>query len=105
MFFVFDFFPTSFIIHLKWFFTFNRRPVIDRESKGGNLQEMNLNMNSVESVVAQIQGLSGHINDLTQLSSFLKQSEELLHTESNRLSPLLNELDPSIHSLGYLYIL
>ncbi|XP_073311439.1 COP9 signalosome complex subunit 3 [Primulina huaijiensis] len=66
---------------------------------------MNLHMNSVESVVAQIQGLSGDINELTQLSSFLKQSEELLHTESSRLAPLLNELDPSIHSLGYLYIL
>ncbi|XP_073144959.1 COP9 signalosome complex subunit 3 [Henckelia pumila] len=66
---------------------------------------MNLNMNSVESVVAQILGLSGDNNELTQLSSFLKQSEELLHTESSRLAPLLNELDPSIHSLGYLYIL
>ncbi|KZV24896.1 hypothetical protein F511_16555 [Dorcoceras hygrometricum] len=66
---------------------------------------MNLNMNSVESLVAQIQGLSGDINELSQLSSFLKQSEELLHTESTRLAPLLNELDPSIHSLGYLYIL
>lgn len=66
---------------------------------------MNLNMNSMESVVAQIQGLSGDINELTQLSSFLKQSEELLHTDSSRLAPLLNELDPSIHSLGYLYIL
>lgn len=66
---------------------------------------MNLNMSSAESLVAQIQGLSGNIADLTQLRNHLKQSDDLLHTESTRLAPLLNELDPSIHSLGYLYIL
>lgn len=66
---------------------------------------MNLNMSSAESLVAQIQGLSGNIADLTQLRNHLKQSDDLLHTESTRLALLLNELDPSIHSLGYLYIL
>ncbi|KAL8544869.1 hypothetical protein ACS0TY_005177 [Phlomoides rotata] len=64
-----------------------------------------MNLNMAESLVAQIQGLSSNINDLTQLRSILKQSDELLHAESTRLAPLLNELDPSIHSLGYLYIL
>ncbi|KAH6835119.1 Proteasome component domain protein [Perilla frutescens var. hirtella] len=62
-------------------------------------------MNSVESLVAQIQGLSGNIGELTQLRNYLKQSDDLLRTESTRLAPLLTELDPSIHSLGYLYIL
>ncbi|KAK6155271.1 hypothetical protein DH2020_009519 [Rehmannia glutinosa] len=66
---------------------------------------MNLNMNSAESLVAQIQGLSGNIADLTQLRSYLNQSYDLLRAESTRFAPLLNELDPSIHSLGYLYIL
>ncbi|KAL1531575.1 COP9 signalosome complex subunit 3 [Salvia divinorum] len=66
---------------------------------------MNLNMNSVESLVAQIQGLSGNIGELTQLRNYLKQCDDLLRTESTRLAPLLTELDPSVHSLGYLYIL
>ncbi|KAL2529114.1 COP9 signalosome complex subunit 3 [Forsythia ovata] len=66
---------------------------------------MNLNMNSMESLVAQIQGLSGSIADVNQLHSLLKQSEDLFHSELARLAPLLTELDPSIHSLGYLYIL
>lgn len=66
---------------------------------------MNLNMNSVESLVAQIQGLSGNIGELTQLRNYLKQSDDLLRTECTRLAPLLTELDPSVHSLGYLYIL
>ncbi|KAL7094942.1 hypothetical protein ACP275_11G136400 [Erythranthe tilingii] len=66
---------------------------------------MNLNMSSAESLLAQIQGLSSSIADLTHLRSYLKQSDDLLRTESTRLVPLLNELDPSIHSLGYLYIL
>ncbi|KAL7135906.1 hypothetical protein ABFS83_11G129700 [Erythranthe nasuta] len=66
---------------------------------------MNLNMSSAESLLAQIQGLSSSIADLTHLRNYLKQSDDLLRTESTRLVPLLNELDPSIHSLGYLYIL
>ncbi|KAL2246857.1 COP9 signalosome complex subunit 3 [Sesamum indicum] len=66
---------------------------------------MNLNMSSAESLVAQIQGLSGNLADLTQLRNYLKQSDDSLHLESTRLAPLLNELDPSLHSLGYLYIL
>lgn len=67
--------------------------------------EMNLNMNSVETLVAQIQGLSGSISDVNQLHSLLKQSEDFFQSESTRLASLLTELDPSIHSLGYLYIL
>ncbi|GFY87337.1 proteasome component (PCI) domain protein [Actinidia rufa] len=66
---------------------------------------MNLNINSVESVVAQIQGLSSSADDVTHLHGLLKQSEELLQSESTRLAPFLAELDPSKHSLGYLYIL
>lgn len=62
-------------------------------------------MNSMESMVAQIQGLSSTPQDLSHLHSYLKQSEDLLRSESTRLAPLLAELDPSKHSLGYLYIL
>ncbi|XP_075086021.1 COP9 signalosome complex subunit 3 isoform X1 [Nicotiana tabacum] len=66
---------------------------------------MNLNMDSVESLVAQIQGLSGNLSDINHLHNLLKQSEELLHSESTRLISSLSQLDPSIHSLGYLYFL
>ncbi|XP_019185559.1 PREDICTED: COP9 signalosome complex subunit 3-like isoform X2 [Ipomoea nil] len=64
-----------------------------------------LSLNSVESVLAQIQGLSNSAQDISQLHTFLKQSEELLLSESTRLAPLLAQLHPSQHSLGYLYIL
>ncbi|KAA8530124.1 hypothetical protein F0562_004833 [Nyssa sinensis] len=66
---------------------------------------MNLNMTSVESVVAQIQGLSSSVDDLNHLHNFLKQSDDLLQSESTHLASCLAELDPSKHSLGYLYIL
>lgn len=62
-------------------------------------------MNSVESLVAQIQGLSSNPSDVTQLHNFLKQSEELLHSDFARLFSSLAELDPNTHSLGFLYIL
>lgn len=66
---------------------------------------MNLNMNSAESIVAQIQALSTTPRDISQLHAFLKQSDDLIRSESTRLAPSLTQLDPSIHSLGYLYIL
>ncbi|KAL6507269.1 COP9 signalosome complex subunit 3 [Orobanche gracilis] len=64
---------------------------------------MNLNMSSAESVAAQIRGLLG--GELTQLHNYLKQIDDTLYSESNQLAPLLNELDSSIHSLCYLYLL
>ncbi|KAM3761224.1 hypothetical protein ACB098_01G252000 [Castanea mollissima] len=62
-------------------------------------------MNSLEGVVVQIQGLSSSAGDISRLNVILKQAEESLRSESTRLSPILNQLDPSNHSLGYLYIL
>ncbi|KAG8634931.1 COP9 signalosome complex subunit 3 [Manihot esculenta] len=62
-------------------------------------------MNPIESVVTQIQGLSSSATDVSVLNTYLKQAEESLYTESTRLLPFLDHLDPSIHSLGYLYIL
>ncbi|KAF3628848.1 COP9 signalosome complex subunit 3 [Capsicum annuum] len=66
---------------------------------------MNLNMNSMESLLAQIQALSSTASDQAQLHSFLKQSEELLHSDFSLLFSSLPQLDPSQHSLGFLYIL
>ncbi|XP_019161663.1 PREDICTED: COP9 signalosome complex subunit 3-like [Ipomoea nil] len=62
-------------------------------------------MDSIESVVAQIQGLSSNSQDIAQLHSFLKQSDEFLRAESTRLAPVLVQLDLVKHSLGYLYVL
>ncbi|GFP84926.1 cop9 signalosome complex subunit 3 [Phtheirospermum japonicum] len=62
-------------------------------------------MNSLESLLAQIQGFSGNTDDLTHLHHCLNQCGASLHADSARFAPLLRELDPSIHSLGYLYIL
>ncbi|GAV64306.1 PCI domain-containing protein [Cephalotus follicularis] len=62
-------------------------------------------MNSVESLIAQIQGLSSNILDMTVLINLLKNADDWLHTESTRLTPFLDQLDPVQHSLGYLYLL
>ncbi|KAH8519368.1 hypothetical protein H0E87_000964 [Populus deltoides] len=62
-------------------------------------------MATVESLVAQIQGLSSSAGDLSLLLTHLKQADEFLHNESTRLLPFLEQLDPTLHSLGYLYIL
>ncbi|RZB46891.1 COP9 signalosome complex subunit 3 isoform B [Glycine soja] len=62
-------------------------------------------MDPLEALVAQIQGLSSTPGDLTRLHSVLKQADDSLRSESSRLAPILTQLDPSIHSLGFLYIL
>lgn len=62
-------------------------------------------MDPLEALVAQIQGLSSTSSDVNRLHSILKQAEESLRSQSTRLPQLLTQLDPSIHSLGFLYIL
>ncbi|CAN0925263.1 COP9 signalosome complex subunit 3 [Linum grandiflorum] len=62
-------------------------------------------MNAVESLVTQIQGLSSSPNDLTVRHTHLKQADDALRGESARLLLFLDQLDPAIHSLGYLYLI
>ncbi|KAG4125231.1 hypothetical protein ERO13_D10G084700v2 [Gossypium hirsutum] len=62
-------------------------------------------MNSMEGLVTQIQGLSSTASDVLMLQNLLKQANDSLHAESTRLLPFLDQLDPSKHSLGYLYFL
>ncbi|TYJ17253.1 hypothetical protein E1A91_A09G039800v1 [Gossypium mustelinum] len=62
-------------------------------------------MNTVEGLVNQIQGLSTTASDVLSLQNLLKQADDSLHAESTRLFPFLDQLDPSKHSLGYLYFL
>lgn len=62
-------------------------------------------MQSIENLVAQIQGLSSNASDITVLKDYLKAAEDLLRSESTRLLSFLDQLDPSKHSLGYLYFL
>lgn len=66
---------------------------------------MNLNVNSVDSLVAEIQGLSGSSQDVNHLNNLLKQSEDVIRSQPATFASCLTQLDPSIHSLGYLYIL
>nr|XP_043632183.1 COP9 signalosome complex subunit 3 [Erigeron canadensis] len=66
---------------------------------------MNMNVNTVDSLVTEIQGLSGNQNDIIQLNNHLKQSEDILRSQAATFASCLTRLDPSIHSLGYLYIL
>ncbi|KAL0351114.1 UNVERIFIED_CONTAM: COP9 signalosome complex subunit [Sesamum radiatum] len=51
-------------------------------------EAMNLNVTSAESLVAQIQGLSSNVDDVTQQCSCLKQSENWLRVERLSLAPL-----------------
>ncbi|KAL6658796.1 hypothetical protein ACP70R_002836 [Stipagrostis hirtigluma subsp. patula] len=63
-------------------------------------------MESVEALVAHIQGLSGSPGEVAQLHSLLKQADvESLRAYSAALVPFLANLQPETHSLGYLYLL
>lgn len=62
-------------------------------------------MDAVESIVSHIQALSASPTQLDQLTEFLKRSQKQIRSESTRLFSALSHLDPSIHSLGYLFIL
>ncbi|XP_031481582.1 COP9 signalosome complex subunit 3 [Nymphaea colorata] len=62
-------------------------------------------MDSVESLITHIQGLSGCPEDVSHLHSLLKQEEDSLQSQGSRLGSFLHLLDPSKHSLGYLYFL
>ncbi|XP_020098309.1 COP9 signalosome complex subunit 3 isoform X2 [Ananas comosus] len=63
-------------------------------------------MESMEALVAHIEALSAIPEELPHLHSLLKQSEDALRSQGPGLAPLLlHQLDPSKHSLGYLYIL
>ncbi|XP_022774279.1 COP9 signalosome complex subunit 3 [Durio zibethinus] len=62
-------------------------------------------MNTLEGLVTQIQGLSSTASDVSSLQNFLKKADDSLHAESTRLLAFLDQLDPSKHSLGYLYFL
>ncbi|PIA51306.1 hypothetical protein AQUCO_01100263v1 [Aquilegia coerulea] len=66
-------------------------------------------MDSMEELVSQIQRLSSNMNSEEEISRFhsiLKQAEEsLLRPQASQLAPFLEQLNPSTHSLGYLYIL
>ncbi|RXH89285.1 hypothetical protein DVH24_031642 [Malus domestica] len=61
-------------------------------------------MEAMQSLVTNIQGLSSS-GDISHLHVLLKQAQESLYSESTRLLPVLDQLDPATHSLGYLYIL
>ncbi|RZS20585.1 hypothetical protein BHM03_00053117 [Ensete ventricosum] len=56
-------------------------------------------MESVEAVVAHIQGLSGSQEEVAHLHSLLKQSEDALRSQAARLGAFLHQLDPSVHRL------
>ncbi|XP_047079937.1 COP9 signalosome complex subunit 3-like [Lolium rigidum] len=63
-------------------------------------------MESVETLVAHIQALSGSPEDLAQLHGLLKQADgDALRAHSAALLPLLPQLHPAAHSLGYLFLL
>lgn len=62
-------------------------------------------MDSMDAMLAQVQGFSATNDDLTHLHGLLKQNEEALREQGSRLSSVLTQLDPAKHSLGYLYVL
>ncbi|KAI0503682.1 hypothetical protein KFK09_014617 [Dendrobium nobile] len=62
-------------------------------------------MDSVEVLVMHIQDLSGNPVELAHLHAILKQSEDTLRVQASHLVPFIEQLDPSSHSLGYLFLL
>ncbi|CAO2205585.1 unnamed protein product [Urochloa humidicola] len=63
-------------------------------------------MESLEALVAHIQGLSGSPDEVAHLHSLLKQADgDSLRNHAAALVPFLAHLSPAAHSLGYLYLL
>ncbi|EES13281.1 hypothetical protein BDA96_07G023800 [Sorghum bicolor] len=63
-------------------------------------------MESLEALVAHIQGLSGSPEEVAHLHSLLKQADgDSLRAHAAALLPFLAHLSPETHSLGYLYLL
>ncbi|CAN6847742.1 unnamed protein product [Brassica oleracea] len=62
-------------------------------------------MSSTENLITSIQGLSASSGDLSALHRILKGAEETLRADSDLQLSTLDQLDPSKHSLGYLYLL
>ncbi|KAL5717699.1 hypothetical protein ACHQM5_010672 [Ranunculus cassubicifolius] len=62
-------------------------------------------MESMEALVAHIQGLSSTSQDISHLHNLLKQADDVLQSQSLHLLPYLHQLNPSSHSLGYLFFL
>ncbi|KAL1206032.1 COP9 signalosome complex subunit 3 [Cardamine amara subsp. amara] len=62
-------------------------------------------VNSVEAVIASIQGLSARSGDLSALHDLLRGAEDSLRANQDFNISILDQLDPSNHSLGYLFIL
>ncbi|CAN1817600.1 COP9 signalosome complex subunit 3, partial [Linum perenne] len=83
-------------------------PAVDRKRKSeisGTESTHSTTMSGVESLVKRIQGLSSNPNDVVVLHTHLKQADDALRRDSGSLRPFLDQLDPAIHSLGYLYLL
>ncbi|KAG2245259.1 hypothetical protein Bca4012_024227 [Brassica carinata] len=59
----------------------------------------------METVITSIQALSASSGDLSALHRILKGAEETIRTDSDLQLSTLDQLDPSKHSLGYLYLL
>uniref|UniRef100_A0A7N0T9K5 COP9 signalosome complex subunit 3 n=1 Tax=Kalanchoe fedtschenkoi TaxID=63787 RepID=A0A7N0T9K5_KALFE len=68
-------------------------------------------MGSVEVLIDQIHELTnstsagGSSSSVSRIHLLLKQSDELLHSLSSQLYPLLDQFDPSTHTLPYIYFL
>ena len=63
-------------------------------------------METVATLVAHIQGLSGSGEELARLHNLLRPADgEPLRAHSAALLPFLAQLHPSAHSLGFLYLL
>ena len=63
-------------------------------------------MESLEALVAHIQGLSGSPDEVAHLHNLLKQADgDSLRAHAAALVPFLGQLSPGAHSLGYLYLL
>ncbi|CAH8314052.1 unnamed protein product [Eruca vesicaria subsp. sativa] len=62
-------------------------------------------MSTLEAVITSIQRLSATSRDLSALHDVLKGANDSLRTNSDLQLTTLDQLDPSKHSLGYLYLL
>ena len=76
-----------------------------KESLQGDQEHSESGMESLDTFVPQVQGLSSTKHELERLCHILNKSEDILCKQTARLTTVLAALDPAIHSLGYLYAL
>lgn len=62
-------------------------------------------MDAIADLVAQAHAAGSRLPEIRRLHDVMKQSEEMLNRNAERLDTFLVQLDPKSHTLAFLYLL